>query len=84
MEADSFDNVPSVPVRPELDDVIHIEEVRKAVKQLKCNKASGGDGLPAEVYTHGGTSLVHHMHRLFLKIWDNEEVPQERKDASIL
>ena len=42
MEANSFDNVPSVPVREELDDVIHIEEVRKAVKQMKCNKASGG------------------------------------------
>ena len=42
MEADSFDNVPSVSFREELDDVIHIEEVRKAVKQMKCNKASGG------------------------------------------
>ena len=36
---DNFDNVPAVPVREELDDVIHIE---KAVKQMKCNKASGG------------------------------------------
>ena len=53
-----------------------IEEVRKAVKQMKCNKASGGEGIPAEVYKHGGTNLVHHLHRLFLKIWDNEEVPQ--------
>ena len=47
MEADSFDNVPSAPVREELDDVIHIEEVRKAVKHMKCIKASGGDGIPA-------------------------------------
>ena len=84
MEADSFDNFPSVPLREELDDVIHIEEIRKAVKQMKCNKASGGDGIPAEVYKHGGTILVHHLHRLFLKIWDNEEVPQELKDASIV
>ena len=84
VEADSFDNVPSVPVREELDDLIHIEEVRKAVKQMKCNKASGGDGIPAEVYKHGGTTLVHHLHRLFLKIWDNEEVPQELKDATIV
>ena len=27
---------------------------------------------------------MHHLHRLFLKIWDNEEVPQELKDASIV
>ena len=84
VDADSFDNVPSVPVREELDDVIHIEEVRKVVKQMKCNKASGGDGIPADMYKHGGTTLVHHLHRLFLKIWDNEEVPQEVKDASIV
>ena len=84
MERDSLDNVPAVPVREELDDVIHIEEVRKAVKQMKCNKASGGDGIPAEVYKHGGAALVRHLHRLFLKIWKNEEVPQELKDASIV
>ena len=84
MEADSFENVPSVPASEKLDDVIHIEEVRKAVKQMKCSKASGGDGIPAEMYKHGGTTLVHHLHRLFLKIWDNEEVPQELKDASIV
>ena len=75
MEADSYDNFPSVQVREELD-VIQIEDVRKAVKQMKCNNASGGDGIPAEVYTHEGTTLVHYLHRLFLKIWDNEEVPQ--------
>ena len=47
-----IDNVPAVPVREALDDMIHIEEVSEAVKQMKCNKASSGDGIPAEVYTH--------------------------------
>ena len=56
--------------------MIHIEEVRKAVKQMKCNKASDDDGIPAEVYKHGGTTLVRHLRRLFLKIWKNEEVAQ--------
>ena len=84
MEPDSIDNVPAVPVREELDDVIHIEEIRKAVNQMECNKASGGDDIPAEVYKHGGTTLVRHLHRIFLKIWKNEEVPQELTDASIV
>ena len=74
MEPDSIDNVPAVPVREELDDVIYIVEVRKAVKQMKCNKASGGDGIPAEVYKHGGTTLVRHLYPIFLKIWKTEEV----------
>ena len=75
-EPDSLDNVPAVPIREELDDMIHIEEVLKSVKHMKCNKASGGDGIPAEVYKHGGTALVRRLHRRFLKIWKNEEVPQ--------
>ena len=49
VEADSFENVPAVPVTEELDYVIHIEKVRMAVKLLKCNTASGGDCIPAEV-----------------------------------
>ena len=64
--------------------MIHIEEVCKAVKHIKCNKASGGDGIPAEEYKHGGTTLVRHRHRIFLTIWKNGEVPQELKDASIV
>ena len=36
------------------------------------------------MYKHGGTTLVGHLHRLFLKIWKNEGVPQELKDASIV
>ena len=76
VKPDNIDNVPAVPVRKELDDVIHIEEVRKAVKQMKCNIASGGDGIPADVYKHGGTTLIRHLHRRFLKIWKNEEVRQ--------
>ena len=84
VEPDSIDNVHAVSAREELDDVIHIEEVRRALKNMKCNKASGGDGIPAEVYKHGGTTLVRHLHRIFMKIWKNEEVPQEETDASIV
>ena len=36
------------------------------------------------MYNHGGTTLVRHLHCNFLKIWKNEEVPQELKDASIV
>ena len=71
VEADSFDNVPSVPVREELDDLIHIEEVRKAVKQMKCNKASGGDGIPADMYKHGWTSCPSMFVHLSRVVQDN-------------
>ena len=69
MESDSIDNGHAVPVREELDDVIHIYEVRKAVKQMKCNKASGGDGIPAGVYNHGETTLVELKHASVVTIF---------------
>ena len=49
VEADSLDSVPAIPVGAQLNDVVHIEEVRKAVTQMKCNKASGGNGINAEL-----------------------------------
>ena len=66
MEPDSIGNVHAVPVIVELDDVIH---VRKAVKQMKCNKAFGGDGIPAGVYTHGDTTLVELKHASIVTIF---------------
>ena len=66
MEPDSIGNVHAVPVIVELDDVIH---VRKAVTQMKCNKAFGGDGIPAGVYTHGDTTLVELKHASIVTIF---------------
>ena len=58
VEADSLDNVPAVPVRVELGDVIHINEVRNAAKQMTCNKVSRDDGIPAVVYTHREATYI--------------------------
>ena len=65
VEAYSHDNVHAVPVGEELDDVIHIEKAREA---------SGSDGIHAKVHTHGGATIVRHMDRIFLKIWEIEEI----------
>ena len=76
VEPDSVDNAPVVPIRMAFDVALHIE-VGKAVRQMKCNKASGGDGIPVEVYNHGRATLV----RLFVRMCDSEE---ELKDASVM
>ncbi|XP_052895574.1 uncharacterized protein LOC128302755 [Anopheles moucheti] len=56
-----------------------LDEVISAVKQLKCNKSAGSDGLVAELFKMGPERLAVVMHRLILRIWDQEELPDEWK-----
>ncbi|XP_052901775.1 uncharacterized protein LOC128309428 [Anopheles moucheti] len=56
-----------------------LDEVSSAVKQLKCNKSAGSDGLVAELFKMGPERLAVIMHRLILRIWDQEELPDEWK-----
>ena len=48
---------------------------------MTSGKAPGADGIPAEVLKHGGSSLVTQFTNLISKIWDEEAVPQDFKDA---
>ena len=45
------------------------EIVATAIPRLKCNKTSGYDGLPAELFKAGGDELVRCMHNLLCNIW---------------
>ena len=41
-----------------LNSPITIDEIKKAITKLKCKKAAGIDGIPAEFYKHGCTDLI--------------------------
>ena len=77
-------SIPQTLIRAELDELLLLEEVCKAIFQMKNNKASGSDGILSEIHKHGGEISTHHLHHLFLKIWNNEEIPQDLKDAMII
>ena len=51
---------------------------------MRNGKAPGSDGIPAEIYKHGGDALLHRLHALFKIVWQDEEVQQEFKDAAIV
>ena len=46
-------------VKLELDDPPTCEEVRKATMQLKVGKPPGTNGIPANVYQHGGEAVLN-------------------------
>ena len=58
MQELSLAKIPKVDVKLELDDPSTREEIRKATMQLKVGKSPGIDGIPAEVYQHGGETVL--------------------------
>ena len=61
--------------------------MKKAINQLSTGKAPGADAIPAEVYKHGGDTLLkknEKMTDLFCRMWDEEVIPQQLKDSSLI
>ena len=58
-------------------------EIARAIAGLIDGKAHGEDGIPAEVWKHGGDNLFSRLHQLITNAWQVGSVPQARKDASI-
>ena len=80
----AIQRLPQVAINPELDTPPSEDEVAKAIKQMLCGEAPGPDAIPAEVFKSGGPALLTKLTALFKSFWDNETLPQEFKDATIV
>ena len=58
-----------------LNSPITIDEIQKAIRKIKCKKAAGIDGIPAEFYKHGSNELLPALVLLFNTIIANGEYP---------
>ena len=76
-------DIPQWDTKQSLDALPTLEEVLKSIKQLTCGKAAGEDGIPPDVYKHGGTAIAERLLKLFKQIWKEGAVPQEFRDATI-
>ena len=72
---DALDRIVSLPEHSSLDVLPTSEKVAAAVSEMRNGKAPGSDGIPAEIYKHGGDALLHRLHALFKIVWQDEEVP---------
>ena len=52
-----------------------LEELEKAIKKLKNNKALAADGITAELIKQSGTEFKNQMFQLILHIWADEALP---------
>jgi len=71
MDSTFIDLIPQFPIIPDLDQLPTFYEVCVAVKGLKNNKAAGPDGLPAEVFKHGGYLLKRRLHHFITSTWSS-------------
>ena len=61
-----------------------LDEVWKAVKKLKNNKAPGVDQIPSELIKYGGPALITEIHKLVCAIWNQQVIPEEWQEAIIV
>lgn len=79
-----LEELPQLPINGNMGRSPTLEEVQDAVREMKNNKAAGHDGIPAEVLKQAGPDLLSHIHTLLLKIWEEEKIPAQFKDALIV
>ena len=76
INAEAIARLPQVETNTNLDRPPCEEDVKKAIKQLSTGKAPCADAIPAEVYKHGGDTLLRKLTYLFCRMWGEEVIPQ--------
>ena len=54
-------------------------KVKWALQSFTTNKASGGDGIPAELYQMLKDDVVKVLHSICQQIWKTQQCPQDWK-----
>ena len=60
-----------------LEPDIQVCEVKWALGSITMNKASGGDGIPAELFQILKDDVVKVLHSMCQKIWKTQQWPQD-------
>ena len=59
-------------------------EVRRALGSITINKASGGDGIPVELFQILKDDAVKVLHSIFKQIWKTQQWPQDWKRSVLI
>ena len=59
-------------------------EVKQALGSITTNKASGGDGIPAELFQILKDDAVRVLHSICQQIWKTQQWPQDWKSSAFI
>ena len=78
----AINRVPQLPPIEALDEPPTLEELTVALDQLKRRKAAGVDGIPPEIWKHGGPALHVKLHDLVVCCWEQGRLPQDLQTSN--
>ena len=61
-----------------------MEELIKAIEQLKSRQTAGVDGIPPEIWKYGDPALHSKLHELLVCCWEQSKIPRDFRDAVIV
>ena len=73
--------IPQLPVKVKLDELPSMQELVKAIEQMK--KAAEVDGIPPELWKSGGPALHNKLYELLVCCWERGKLPRNLCDAVI-
>lgn len=76
--------IPNEALDYSISQIPSLVETRTAIRAMKNNKAAGPDEIPAEIFKYGGELIQNELHQLLVKIWINETIPSDFRDANII
>ena len=79
-----LDGIPQWEVNAGLADPPTLKEVEDSIRALSAGKAAGPDGIPPDIYKHGGSAIRKQLLKLFIQCWNEGKVPQAFKDADLM
>ena len=62
IDHEALDNILRRITKTSLDEIPTMDEMARAIADLKDGKAPGKDGIPAELWNHGGDNLFSRLH----------------------
>uniref|UniRef100_K7E0P4 RNA-directed DNA polymerase n=1 Tax=Monodelphis domestica TaxID=13616 RepID=K7E0P4_MONDO len=84
VDQSTLDQIPQNRTIEQLDVPPSIKEVQKAIQQMSAGKAPGKDGIPIKVYKALNGKALQAFHIVLTSIWEEEDMPPELRDASIV
>ena len=71
-----LEEIPQWDLNQSPDSPPTLKEVSDSIEQLTSGKSPGEDGIPLEIFKHGGPSIAEQVLKVFTQIWEEAEVVQ--------
>ena len=65
-------------------DILECRKVQWALESISTNKASGGDGIPVELFQILKDDAVKVLHSICQQIWETQQWPQDWKRSAFI